>query len=205
MASVALRNDAGAGTAPLARPPSTCPGGAILFNDVHQSGHTIEAAPPLRRRSARFAIDRYATRPADGGHRKRPGGPERIEGEDVVKIKRAYEAPARGDGTRVLVDRLWPRGVRRRKAAIDRWAKDLGPSHALRRWFGHDPRRWAEFRRRYRLELRRQRKVLDALARRAANGSLTLVYGARDTVHNNAVVLKSILERMRMQNRGRRR
>jgi uncharacterized protein YeaO (DUF488 family) len=95
--------------------------------------------------------------------------------------------------------------VRRRKAAIDRWAKDLGPSHALRRWFGHDPRRWAEFRRRYRLELRRQRKVLDALARRAANGSLTLVYGARDTVHNNAVVLKSILERMRMQNRGRRR
>src|SRR2546422_3512444 len=104
----------------------------------------------------------------------------------MLKIKRAYEAPARGDGKRVLVDRLWPRGLTRRKAAIDQWARGLGPSHALRRWFGHDPRRWTEFRRRYRLELRRPRKVLEALARQAANRPVTLVYSARDTAHNNA-------------------
>jgi len=122
----------------------------------------------------------------------------------MVKIKRAYEAPARGDGKRVLVDRLWPRGLTRRRAAIDQWAKELGPSHALRKWFGHDPRRWAEFRRRYRLELRPQRKVLEALARRAANGPVTLVYGARDTAHNDAVVLERMLERVHPRRSGRR-
>ena len=122
----------------------------------------------------------------------------------MVKLKRAYETPARGDGKRVLVDRLWPRGLTRRRAAIDQWAKELGPSHALRKWFGHDPRRWAEFRRRYRLELRRQRKLLQALARRAANSPLTLVYGARDTAHNNAVVLERMLEGVHPRRSGRR-
>jgi len=91
----------------------------------------------------------------------------------------------------------------RRKAAIDQWAQDLGPSHVLRKWFGHDPRRWTEFRRQYRLELRQQRRMLEALARQAANGPVTLVYGARDKAHNNALVLKRVLERMHTKRAAR--
>src|SRR3989442_3832465 len=103
----------------------------------------------------------------------------------MVKIKRAYEIPARGDGKRVLVDRLWPRGLTRRRAAIDHWAKELGPSHALRKWFGHDPRRWAEVRHLYRVALRPQRQVLGAFARRAAKGPVTPGYGARHSAPNH--------------------
>ena len=110
-----------------------------------------------------------------------------------IMLKRAYERPAEDDGTRILVDRLWPRGVKKEDAAIERWAKDLSPSTELRKWFGHDPARWREFRRRFAAELRRhpdQLKELRALARRAP---ITLVYAARDEAHNDAVVLREVL------------
>jgi uncharacterized protein YeaO (DUF488 family) len=110
-----------------------------------------------------------------------------------VRIKRVYEPSASSDGYRVLIDRLWPRGVRREAARLDEWARDLAPSSELRRWFGHDPERFKEFRRRYTAELAGQDGKLRELRRRARNGTLTLVYGAHDTEHNDAVVLAEIL------------
>jgi uncharacterized protein YeaO (DUF488 family) len=110
-----------------------------------------------------------------------------------IRLKRAYEPAAEGDGTRVLIDRLWPRGVKKAEAAIDRWFRDLGPSTELRKWFGHDRARFAEFRRRYTAELKRQGELLDELLRIASHGRLTLVYSARDQEHNDAVVLKKVL------------
>jgi uncharacterized protein YeaO (DUF488 family) len=110
-----------------------------------------------------------------------------------VRLKRAYEQPASSDGYRVLVDRLWPRGVSREEARLDEWAKELAPSAMLRRWFAHDPERFGEFRRRYTAELAAQEEKLGELRRRARNGTLTLVYGARDQEHNDAVVLAEIL------------
>ena len=110
-----------------------------------------------------------------------------------IRLKRAYEAPAAADGTRVLIDRLWPRGVTKAEAAVDHWFRDLGPSTELRKWFGHDPGRFAEFRRRYAAELKRQGELLDELRRIAAHGRLTLVYSAHDEAHNDAVVLKDVL------------
>jgi uncharacterized protein YeaO (DUF488 family) len=96
---------------------------------------------------------------------------------------------------RVLVDRLWPRGVSKEKAAIDHWLRELAPSSELRRWFGHDPARWEGFRRRYAAELAEHREQLDELRQMAARGPITLVYGARDEAHNDAVVLRDVLER----------
>ncbi len=114
----------------------------------------------------------------------------------MVRIKRAYERPSRDDGFRVLVDRLWPRGVKREALHLDLWAKDLAPSPALRTWFGHDPARFREFVRRYHGELRAgpARALLADLTRRAAAGTVTLVYGARDESHNGAVVLRDLGE-----------
>ncbi len=114
----------------------------------------------------------------------------------MVHIKRAYERPARDDGYRVLVDRLWPRGVKKEALRLDVWAKDLAPSAALRTWFGHDPDRFREFARRDHGELRAPaaRALLAELTRRAAHGTVTLVYGARDEVHNGAVVLRDAIE-----------
>lgn len=114
-----------------------------------------------------------------------------------VRLKRAYEPPAASDGYRVLVDRLWPRGVRREEARLDEWARELAPSAELRRWFGHDPERFEEFRRRYAEELAGQEEKLRELRRRAREGALTLVYSARDVEHNDAVVLAEILRRGR--------
>jgi uncharacterized protein YeaO (DUF488 family) len=114
----------------------------------------------------------------------------------MLKIKRVYDPPARGDGERILVDRMWPRGLSRRAAAADKWMKDLGPSHALRKWFGHDPGRWGEFRRRYVAELHMQRDALATIARKAARGAVTLLFGARDRDHNQAVVLKAVIGRL---------
>jgi len=115
-----------------------------------------------------------------------------------VAIKRAYEEPAPADGYRVLVDRLWPRGVRKESSRLDAWLKDIAPSPGLRKWFGHDPSRWEEFRRRYRGELAspERRELLADLADRAREGPVTLVYGARDEEHNGAVVLREVLEEM---------
>jgi uncharacterized protein YeaO (DUF488 family) len=112
-----------------------------------------------------------------------------------VRLKRAYETAAPSDGYRVLIDRLWPRGVSRRQASLDDWQKELAPSPELRRWFGHEPRRFEEFRRRYTEELRDERPRLTALRRRARAGALTLVYSAQDTEHNDAVVLAEVLRR----------
>ena len=110
-----------------------------------------------------------------------------------VRLKRAYEAPAASDGYRVLVDRLWPRGVKRQDARLDEWARELAPSAELRRWFGHDPDRFERFRLRYTAELAAQEKKLRELRRRAREGRLTLVYAAHDSEHNDAVVLAEIL------------
>lgn len=112
-----------------------------------------------------------------------------------VRLKRAYDEPAEDDGYRVLVDRLWPRGVARDRACLDEWARELAPSTELRRWFGHDPARFEEFRRRYETELEKQRATLDELRRRAREETVTLVYAARDTEHNDAVVLADVLRR----------
>ena len=114
-----------------------------------------------------------------------------------VRMKRVYEPAATDDGYRVLIDRLWPRGVKRNAAALDEWARELAPSTELRQWFGHDPERFPEFRRRYGVELLEQETKLEDLRRRARAGTLTLVYGARDTEHNDAVVLAEILRRGR--------
>jgi uncharacterized protein YeaO (DUF488 family) len=132
-----------------------------------------------------------------------PGEDE--ESGDMLKIKRVYDKPERADGERILVDRLWPRGLSKRAAAIDEWMKELAPSHELRKWFGHDPARWREFRRRYLTELRRQRETLAAIARKAKHQTVTLLFGARDTEHNNAVVLKEALDRLAQPTRGTRR
>lgn len=110
-----------------------------------------------------------------------------------VRLKRAYEPPSSDDGIRVLVDRLWPRGVRKADIAIDRWLREVAPSTELRRWFGHDPRRWSEFRRRYEAELSRNREALKELRECTRKGRVTLVYGARDQAHNEAVVLRDVL------------
>jgi uncharacterized protein YeaO (DUF488 family) len=112
-----------------------------------------------------------------------------------VRLKRAYDAAAPDDGYRVLVDRLWPRGVARERARLDRWTKDLAPSAELREWFGHDPARFEEFRRRYIDELRAHRAEISDLRRRARDGRLTLVYAARDATHNDAVVLAEVIRR----------
>ena len=109
-------------------------------------------------------------------------------------MKRAYEARAPEDGRRVLVERLWPRGLSKERAAVDLWLKEVAPSTELRRWFGHDPERWPEFRRRYREELRRHPEELDQLRELARAGPLTLVYGSRDETHNAASVLKALLD-----------
>jgi uncharacterized protein YeaO (DUF488 family) len=114
-----------------------------------------------------------------------------------VRVKRAYEPPAASDGYRVLIDRIWPRGVTREEAHLDEWARELPPSNELRKWFGHDPDRFQEFRRRYSGELAERDGKLRELRRRARAGTLTLVYGARDTEHNDAVVLAEILRRGR--------
>lgn len=111
-----------------------------------------------------------------------------------ILLKRAYAAPTSSDGKRVLVDRLWPRGLAKAKAALDLWLKDVAPSTELRKWFGHDPAKWAEFQRRYRAELKNN-PALATLQKMAEQGDITLIFAARDEQHNEAVVLKDVLER----------
>ena len=111
-----------------------------------------------------------------------------------IAIKRVYEAPAEGDGYRVLIDRLWPRGLKKEAVPMDVWAKELAPSTELRKWFGHDPALWDEFRQRYAAELAESADVWQSLARRSAKEPVTLLYGARDEEHNDAVALKALME-----------
>lgn len=112
----------------------------------------------------------------------------------MIRCKRIYEQPSRDDGRRLLVDRLWPRGISREAARIDDWLKELAPSDQLRRWYGHDPARWDEFRSRYRLELAGKGPLLEQLLREESLGPVTLLFAAKDAEHNNAVVLKEFLE-----------
>lgn len=110
-----------------------------------------------------------------------------------IRIKRAYEEPDREDGTRILVDRLWPRGLTKEKARVDLWLKDVAPSTELRKWFAHDPGKWAEFQSRYQEELKKNKEQVSLLRKEAAKGTVTLVYGAKDQQHNEAVILQRLL------------
>ena len=119
----------------------------------------------------------------------------------MIAIKRAYDPPSRTDGTRILVDRIWPRGVTKQKAHVEKWMRELGPSDELRQFFGHDPARWREFRKRYLTELKRPEaaSLLAELRKIASSGTLTLVYSAKDQEHNQAVVLKELLDKKSRQ------
>lgn len=114
-----------------------------------------------------------------------------------LRVKRVYEAASDDDGTRVLVDRLWPRGVRKEAARIDRWLKDIAPSDALRRWYGHDPAKWPEFQKRYGAELRLASGVVAELQALARRGRVTLLFSSRELRYNNAVALQAYLTRRR--------
>jgi uncharacterized protein YeaO (DUF488 family) len=107
-----------------------------------------------------------------------------------LKIKRVYEKPAEDDGKRILVDRLWPRGLTKEKAAVDLWLKEIAPSTELRKWFSHDPENWKEFQKRYHQELKKNKEHVSILKEQLRKGVVTLVYGARDEEHNEALVLK---------------
>ncbi len=111
-----------------------------------------------------------------------------------VRLKRAYEEPSKQDGTRVLVDRVWPRGLKKEDAHIDHWLRDIAPSTELRKWFGHDPDKWWQFRQRYFRELSRNHPAVDEIRHLADKGRVTLVFSARDERHNNAVALKEYLQ-----------
>lgn len=112
---------------------------------------------------------------------------------DRIRLKRAYEPPAADDGIRILIDRLWPRGVKKTDAAIDEWMKEIAPSTELRKWFGHDPERWREFSRRYRNEIKQRRDEINRLRTLARHSRITLIFAAHDEAHNDAVVLKDVL------------
>jgi uncharacterized protein YeaO (DUF488 family) len=112
----------------------------------------------------------------------------------MIRLKRAYEDPAQSDGLRILVERLWPRGVTKEKAALDLWLKDVAPSPELRKWFGHDPRRWKQFEQRYWKELKGRNEAVDLLRNESRKGTVTLVYAAKDEQHNGAVALKEFIE-----------
>lgn len=115
----------------------------------------------------------------------------------MIQLKRIYDKPTSADGERILVDRLWPRGVRKEKARVDVWLKDIAPSPELRRWFQHDPQKWDEFERRYFNEIRTNREALDQIRIRARKGKVTLLYAAKDDDHNNAVALRDYLEHLK--------
>ncbi len=112
----------------------------------------------------------------------------------MIQLKRVYEKPSATDGERILVDRLWPRGLTKERAAVDLWLKDVAPSTELRKWFDHDPAKWKEFQSRYRKELRTAKEAIGLLKKRSKAGTITLLYGARDETHNEARVLKSRLD-----------
>jgi len=111
----------------------------------------------------------------------------------MIKIKRIYEAPSKEDGFRILVDRLWPRGVSKEKAKIDLWLKDIAPSDDLRKWFGHKEERWPEFKKKYLEELKNKKPLIEQLRTSKKKGAITILFAAKDTERNNAVVLKDML------------
>ena len=112
----------------------------------------------------------------------------------TITLKRVYDPPAKSDGMRILVERLWPRGMRKEEAKIDFWVKELAPSADLRRWYGHDPEKWPEFRKRYRRELTKHKETIEAFRNEHLKGDVTFVFAARDLERNSALVLKAFLE-----------
>ena len=114
-----------------------------------------------------------------------------------IKIKRVYDSPEKDDGFRILVDRLWPRGLTKEKAAADFWLKEIAPTTELRKWFAHDPDKWKRFRGRYETEIAHNPDLITVLKEKARKGTITLIYGARDEKHNEALVLKQFLEKDR--------
>lgn len=112
----------------------------------------------------------------------------------MVKIKRVYDPESPDDGKRVLIDRLWPRGIKKEELRVDEWLKEIAPSDELRKWFAHDPAKWTEFKKRYHRELREKATLIDSLTRQAKHGILTLLYSAKDEKHNNAVVLQEMIQ-----------
>ena len=120
-----------------------------------------------------------------------------------IQTKRVYEAANAEDGKRFLVDRLWPRGVAKDRVHLEAWLPELGPSHALRRWFAHDPLKWAEFKKRYRAELAGKSELWTPILEASRRGTVTLVYSARDENHNQAVALAAYLRRKRQETRGK--
>jgi uncharacterized protein YeaO (DUF488 family) len=111
----------------------------------------------------------------------------------MIKIKRIYESPSAGDGFRVLVDRLWPRGLSKEKAKVDLWLREISPSNELRKWYGHDPEKWGEFKQRYYQEIGSKQEAIDLLLKKAKKGTMTLLYGSKEEKLNNAVALKEYL------------
>jgi uncharacterized protein YeaO (DUF488 family) len=112
-----------------------------------------------------------------------------------IQLKRVYDKPAKADGRRMLVDRIWPRGLKKKDACVDEWFKEIAPSTALRKWFGHDPSRWGEFKKRYFKELDDQLRRVEELVQESKKRTVTLLFGAKDTEHNNAVALKDYLQK----------
>jgi uncharacterized protein YeaO (DUF488 family) len=122
----------------------------------------------------------------------------------MIKLKRAYDRPEPSDGTRFLVDQLWPRGIKKEALQAEAWFKEVAPSSPLRKWFGHDPRKWEQFQERYFAELNGKPETWQRLAQAASKGPITLLFSARDTEHNNAVALKAYLEKHRTKRAARR-
>jgi uncharacterized protein YeaO (DUF488 family) len=120
----------------------------------------------------------------------------------MIQLKRVYEKSSRKDGLRILVDRLWPRGLTKERAAVNLWLRDVAPSTELRKWFGHDPSKWKQFQVRYQKELREKKDALELLKQRSNEHTVTLLYGARDEEHNEALVLKNVLEGHRTKDEG---
>lgn len=114
----------------------------------------------------------------------------------MIKLKRVYDKIEEDDGKRFLVERLWPRGIKRESIKLDGWLKDVAPTTELRKWFGHEPEKWEEFEKRYIAELENKKHYLEPILKAAQNGNVTLLYSSKDTAHNNAVVLKNYLENM---------
>jgi uncharacterized protein YeaO (DUF488 family) len=115
----------------------------------------------------------------------------------TIKIKRIYETASKGDGYRILIDRLWPRGLAKTVAAIDLWLKEISPTNELRKWFNHDPQKWTEFKERYFIELAPKKELINTILEKSHTQSITLLYGAKDEKHNNAVALKEYLNNVR--------
>ena len=112
----------------------------------------------------------------------------------MLRLKRAYESPSKDDGKRILVERLWPRGLTKKEAAIDIWLKEISPSQELRKWYAHDLKKWSEFRKRYRRELQENREAVEELKKLFRKGPVTLIFAARDVKHSSAIVLRKVLE-----------